>query len=420
MESANHTHKLIGPFRQLVTLRELPLKGALSDEQLEVISSAGILIHGDQILEVDHYEHLVGKANDLGAQIVSVAGDHVCLPGFIDAHTHVCFGGTRARDYALRNAGKSYLEIAREGGGIWDTVKQTRQTDEAQLVNEMLQRLKRLTTSGITTVEVKSGYGLSIADELKMLRAIKSANEIADQDLIPTCLAAHVLPRDYDGNHHQYLQELARDLLPQVLEQGLASRADIFIEDEAFGTEMAFEYLQSAQKLGFDLTVHADQFSAGGSQVAADLGAKSADHLEASTEREIKLLAESDVVAMALPGASIGLGCAFTPARKILDHGGSLAIASDWNPGSAPMGELLVQASMLATSEKLTNAEVLAGITNRAAAALGLSDRGILEAGKKADFIIYNTSHYNEVFYHQGMMKPAQVWKDGKKVLGSN
>ena len=418
MEHTTNLYRFIGPFHQLVTMRGLPLKGALADEQLEVISSAGILMRGDHILEVGHFEQLAGQAASLNAEMIELSDDQICLPGLIDAHTHICFGGTRARDYALRNAGKSYLEIAREGGGIWDTVQQTRKTDEAQLVEGMLKRLQRLTASGITTVEVKSGYGLSIADELKMLGAIKTANETADQDLIATCLAAHVLPRDFQGDHKGYLDHMTQELLPQVLEKGLAHRADIFIEDEAFGVDMSFEYLRNAKSLGFDLTVHADQFSAGGSKVAVDLGARSADHLEASTEEEIKRLASSDVIAMALPGASIGLGCAFTPARKILDHGGSLAIASDWNPGSAPMGELLVQASMLATSEKLSNAEVLAGITSRAAASLALTDRGVLQAGNKADFIIYDTPHYNEVFYHQGMLRPAQVWKNGKKVFG--
>jgi len=168
--------------------------------------------------------------------------------------------------------------------------------------------------------------------------------------------------------------------------------------------------------MGFDLALHADQFTPGGSALAVKFGAKSADHLEASTEREISLLANSDTIAVALPGASIGLGCAFTPARKILDQGGALAIASDWNPGSAPMGDLLVQASVLATFEKLSTAEVFAGLTFRAAAALGLEDRGKLKVGQLADFILFPTSDYQDILYHQGKMKPTTVWKRGAKV----
>jgi imidazolonepropionase len=171
--------------------------------------------------------------------------------------------------------------------------------------------------------------------------------------------------------------------------------------------------------MGFDITVHADQFSTSGSQVAVDFGAISADHLEASAKKEIELLAKSNVIATALPGASIGLGCDFTPARKLLDAGAALAIASDHNPGSAPMGNLLAQASILATFEKLSNAEVLAGLTFRAAAALNLKDRGILETGKLADFVVFPTKNYQEITYQQGQLKPSMVWKNGKKVNSS-
>ena len=168
--------------------------------------------------------------------------------------------------------------------------------------------------------------------------------------------------------------------------------------------------------MGFDITVHADQFTTGGSQVAVDFGAVSADHLEASTEKEIQLLAQSDTIATALPGASLGLGCAYTPARRILDAGGALSIASDHNPGSAPMGDLLTQASILGTFEKLSNTEVLSGITFRAAAALRMADRGKLEAGTWADFVVFPTDNYQEITYHQGQMKPSEVWKKGEPI----
>ena len=172
-------------------------------------------------------------------------------------------------------------------------------------------------------------------------------------------------------------------------------------------------YLSDAKKLGFDITIHADQFTTGGSELAVKLGALSADHLEASTEREIDMLAQSDVVSVALPGASLGLGMQFTPARKLLDAGASLAISTDWNPGSAPMGDLLVQASLLGIYEKLSSAELLAGITFRAAKALGLSDRGRLSVGFQADMIAFPVKDYRDVFYNQGRVKPSMVWKKG-------
>jgi imidazolonepropionase len=202
--------------------------------------------------------------------------------------------------------------------------------------------------------------------------------------------------------------------------ENLCTRIDAFVEKSAFSPEEILPYLKKAQQMGFDLTIHADQFSCGGSQVAVTLGARSADHLEASGEVEIQALAQSSTVAVALPGASIGLGMAFTPARKLLDQGAILAIASDWNPGSAPMGDLLTQASILATFEKLSTAEVLAGITFRAAAALGLTDRGKLTIGQLADFILFPTADYREILYQQGKMKPVGVWKKGENVLGTN
>ena len=343
-------------------------------------------------------------------------GDYVALPGLVDCHTHLCFGGSRARDFALRNAGKTYLEIAQAGGGIWDTVTQTRSLDQETLAGITAKHANRLLAEGTTTIEVKSGYGLSVAEELKMLRAIKQASAGTAADLIPTCLAAHGCPKDWKGSPSDYLTEIANQLFPVLLAENLCTRIDAFVEKSAFSPEEITPYLERAKQLGFDLTIHADQFSTGGSAVAVRLGARSADHLEASGEPEILALASSNTVAVALPGASIGLGMAFTPARKLLDQGASLAIASDWNPGSAPMGDLLAQASILATFEKLTTAEVLAGITFRASAALGLTDRGKLTTGQLADFILFPTADYREILYQQGKMKPVGVWKRGSIV----
>ncbi len=344
-----------------------------------------------------------------------IEGNHVCLPGFVDSHTHICFGGTRARDYAYRNAGKTYLEIAKAGGGIWDTVTQTRKAPQEELVKGIIYRSKKHLKNGVTTIEVKSGYGLSVDEELKMLRAIKTANETSNATLVPTCLAAHMKPKDWHQDR-DYLDVIINELFPIIKAENLAKRVDAFVEESAFSPKEINPYFQKAKEMGFDITVHADQFTTGGSQVAVDFDAVSADHLEASTEKEIQLLAKSNTIATALPGASIGLGCAYTPARKILDAGGALSIASDHNPGSAPMGDLLTQASILGTFEKLSNTEVLAGITFRAAATLRLTDRGKLEAGVQADFVIFPTDNYQEITYHQGQLKPSEVWKQGTSV----
>ena len=409
-------HTFIGPIRQAVTMSNLPLKGALKNGQLEIISEAGILIKNDKIHQIGNYWDLYPEAQSIGAEVVNLKGDFVALPGLIDCHTHICFGGSRAQDYAMRNAGKSYLEIAKSGGGIWDTVTQTRKANLEKLAQLTLQRANRHLKDGITTIEVKSGYGLSVDEELKMLRAIKLASESTHADLIATCLAAHIPPKDFEGTQRDYLKAIAEEVFPILKEEGLANRIDAFIEETAFTPEDIQSYFQAAKEMGFDITVHADQFHAGGSQVAVDFGAISADHLEASTEKEIELLAQSDTIAVALPGASMGLGVAYTPARKLLDAGASLAIASDWNPGSAPMGDLLIQAAVLGTFEKLSNAEILAGITTRAAAALNLHDRGQLTPGMLADIILFPTNDYREITYQQGRLKPSKVFKRGIEV----
>ena len=411
--------KLIGPFTQLITMRYLALKGALRDSELEIIENAGVFIRHGEISEIGDFRTLK-ESMDKDVEIKEFKGKFVALPGFIDCHTHIAFGGNRANDFAMRNAGRSYLEIAHAGGGIWNTVKHTRACSQQELKQLILKRTDALLRQGITTIEVQSGYGLSLEEELKTLRAIKEANSSIEVDLISTCLAAHMHPRDHRGTQEEYLDEMIENLFPILKEENLTNRIDAFVEKSAFSAEQILPYLKKAKTMGFDLTVHADQFSTSGSKLAVELAAVSADHLEASTENEISLLAGSDVIPVALPAASLGIGCAFTPARKLLDAGASLAIATDWNPGSAPMGKLIESASILATMEKLSNAEVLAGITYRAAKALNLDDRGRLMEGKLADFVVYDTDNYQNITYLQGGLQPKAVWKNGIEVFVRN
>lgn len=407
--------KLIGPFQQLITLKDLPLKGAIKDEDLAVIVAGGLLVEAGVIAEVGEWSVLKERNYDEWEEITTPM---VVLPGFIDSHTHICFGGSRQRDYAMRIAGKSYLEIAKAGGGIWETVTQTREAKSTELLHGLKDRLAKQIQNGVTTCEVKSGYGLSVEEELKMLRVIQQGNDVTPIDLIATCLAAHTRPRDFEGTNHEYLEMLLADLLPVVKSESLAQRVDIFTEEGAFSVKESKTYLQAAKVLGFDLTIHGDQFHSGGSELAVALGVQSVDHLEASTEKDILRLAKSNVVGTCLPGASLGLGCRFTPARQLLDQGGCLAIASDWNPGSAPMGDLLTQASILSTMEKLSTAEILAGLTYRAAAALGLSNRGRLVSGQTSDLVAFPTSDYRDVLYYQGQLKPIATWKNGHRIHG--
>jgi imidazolonepropionase len=389
------------------------LKGSLKDSQLEILEEAGIAHQNGKILEIGIFKDLCIKYSSANSEIQVIDSDLIVLPGFIDAHTHLCWAGSRENDYAQRLEGKSYADIAKSGGGIWDTVTKTRNASDSELKRLLELRASRQLANGITTCEVKSGYALSLDGEIRLLEMIQAIDNNHAVDLIPTCLAAHIKPKDFEGDSMAYLEFLTKSLLPEIKRRSLSKRIDIFVDEGAFGIPEAENYLAEARKVGFDLVVHGEQFSSGGVSLAIKVGAKSVDHLEAIENRAITELALSNVVAMALPGASIGLGCQFAPARRLLNAGCCLAIGSDWNPGSAPMGDLLVQTAILGTFEKLTNAEQLSAITFRAAQALNLNDRAILKSGNIADFIGFPGRNYKEILYQQGMLKPARIWKKG-------
>lgn len=396
---------LYGPFTQLLTMEELPLYGSLKDEELQVKRNQGVLVNGGVVSGIDRYDTLAQKYPEAKRKL----SDHkklVALPAFIDCHTHICWGGSRINDYALRVAGKSYLEIAAAGGGIMDTVTATRSASKEELIKGILKRADQHLRRGITTIEVKSGYGLNLNDELKMLECIKEANARTVAELIPTFLGAHIKPKEFNGSHKEYLDFLLREVIPVLRGKELAKRADIFVEEGAFGTEESSEYAENLIELGFDMTMHVDQFHPGGSKIANEAGCVSADHLEFTDDESVEAFNNSRTVAVALPGASLGLGMKFTPARKLLDAGASLAIATDWNPGSAPMGDLITQASLLGASEKLTIAETLAAITYRAAFALRI-EAGVIKENNPVAFTVFKTQDFRDIFYQQGQLKPV-------------
>jgi imidazolonepropionase len=383
----------------------LPTDGPIPDSALEVRSNAWVRIENGHIDGVGYYDELYMPK----FKTVQTKTPQVLLPGFIDAHTHLCYAGNRAADYALRLAGKSYKDVAEAGGGILSTVRQTRAAPKRQLVDLLKGRVEVAVSRGVTTCEVKSGYGLNVEDEIKLLEAIAEVNAKGPIDLVPTCLAAHTLPQEYTSAP-DYLNVIATQLLPVVKEKGLAKRVDIFVDDGGFSAADAKHYLKIAKELGFSVVLHADQFKRGGAHLAAQLKAVSADHLEVATEKDLADLKAAEVIPVALPGASLGLGIPFAPARKILDLGLPLAIASDWNPGTAPMGNLLAEAAILGAAEKLTSAETFAALTVRAARALQLIDRGRIAPGYLADMVAFPCSDWREILYNQGMMLPSHVY----------
>ena len=386
----------------------LPERGAISDNSLEIIDDGGVVIEDGKIIEVGDFLSL--SKNDLDVREITYPC--VLLPGFIDSHTHVCHYGNRSDEYAKRNSGISYQQILEEGGGIHNTMNSTSNSTDEQLTDDTLNRLKRHFQEGVLTCEVKSGYAPNLEDEVRMLRIINEIDSSNDIDLIPTCLAAHVTPKKYESSK-KYLDSIVNELLPMIKEENLSNRIDIFIEEKAFSVTEASNFLEKI-KSDFYITAHANQFTSGGLKVGVDNGAVSVDHLEVITDQEIDYLSKSDTTGVVLPGCSLGLGIPFAPARKLLDYNCKVSIASDWNPGSAPMGDLLMQASLLGSTEKLSNAEVLAGITCRAANALSLEDRGSLENGKIADMIGFKTNDFRDILYNQGKLKPSFICKRGK------
>ena len=400
--------ELIGPFSQIITMANLPERGAISDNSLEIIEDGGIVIEDGKIIEVGVFLSL--RKNNIDIREINYPC--VLLPGFIDSHTHVCHYGNRSDEYAKRNSGISYQQILEEGGGIHNTMNSTSNCTDEQLTEDTLNRLKRHFHDGVLTCEVKSGYAPTLEDEIRMLEIINKIDKSNEIDLIPTCLAAHVTPKKYESSK-KYLDSILNHLLPKIKEENLSNRVDIFIEEKAFSVSEASNFLGKV-KSDFHITAHANQFTSGGLKVGVDNDAVSVDHLEVITDQEIDYLSKSDTTGVVLPGCSLGLGIPFAPARKLLDNNCKVSIASDWNPGSAPMGDLLMQASLLGSTEKLSNAEVLAGITCRSANALSLEDRGSLENGKIADMIGFKTNDFRDILYNQGKLKPSFICKRGK------
>ena len=406
------TTQLIGPFSKIYPLSSLALKGPLTDDQLSPINAGGLLIEGHQIVALGKFSELATQADS----IVKIESPLICIPGLIDCHTHLLFGGNRSLEFSQRNAGQSYLEIDAAGGGIWSSVQQTRALSIDQMTTIVQQRANECLRSGITTVEIKSGYGLSTSAEIGMLTAIKKAQAQLPIDIVTTCLAAHAKPVDWQGSAHRYLESIIAEIFPILLQKRLSHRIDLFMDHHHFSPDDIHKYLQTAHTLGFDICLHAEQFRRGGVTLGIEHKAVSVDHLEVIEQDQIQHLASTATVAVVLPGACLGLGQTFAPARQLLDAGNCLAIASDYNPGSAPYGDLILQAALLGTFEKLSIAELIAGITFRAAAALNLRDRGVLAPNKKADFCAFQANDIHEIFYAPRPLRPHSVWKNGSEI----
>jgi len=333
------------------------------------------------------------------------------LPGFIDCHTHLVFGGNRAREFEMRLEGASYEDIAKAGGGILSTVKATRAASLDALTASATKRLNRLAADGVTTVEIKSGYGLTLGDEIKMLKAAKTAGLTAGVHIETSFLGAHALPPEYAGDPDGYIDHIVTVMIPAIAKMGLASAVDAFCETIGFSAEQTARVFDAAKVHGLNVKLHADQLNdLSGGALAARYGALSADHLEYASETTIAAMAAADTVAVLLPGAYYTLGeTQHPPVAAMRKHGVDMALATDANPGSSPVSSLQLMLHMGCTLFGLTPEEALAGITRNAAKALGLEDRGTLEVGKRADLVFFDIGDPAELAYWVGGVPPTQI-----------
>lgn len=385
--------------------------------ELGVMTNTAVLVEGETIASVGDPGELERRSPD--ATVIDCRG-MVLAPGLVDSHTHAIFGKSRAAEQEMRAAGLDYMTIAERGGGIHSSVRDLRTRDEDELVALALPRLKRLAAHGTTTVEVKSGYGLTVEDELKCLRAIKRLQALLPMRLVPTWLGAHEIPLEHRGSaasRAAYVGLLEHEMLDAVVREGLAQFADVFCEPGVFTVDESRRILGAARARGLALKLHADELRpAGGAELAAELGATSADHLGAVSDAGIKALAASGTVATLLPHTLLFLGkTAQAPARALIDAGAAFALASDFNPGTSPTVNFPLVLTLGVSQLKLTVSEAILGATVNGAAALGLAGQiGQLTPGAGADIALFEIEDIRELPYWSGDRRCRGSWARGK------
>jgi imidazolonepropionase len=376
-----------------------------------------MLVQGRRIIAVGKRVEMEALAAD-DAQVVD-AGGRAILPGFVDAHTHLVFAGNRIDEFEMRCEGMTYQQIAERGGGIRSTVRRTRAATEEELVAAGRKHARWFLQGGTTTVEAKSGYGLTLEDELKLLRAIRQVSETTPLRCVPTFLGAHEVPEEYKGRADDYVELVVQEMLPRVAKESLAEYCDIFCEAKVFTVAQAERVLAAAKQHGLSLRVHADQFTSSGAvELAASLGAKTVDHLEQTTAASIAVMKKAGVQPVLLPGSVYAIGSQkYAPARAMIEAGLPVVVATDFNPGSSPTTSMTMVLSLACTQMKMTPAEALTAATVNAAWSLNRGHEvGSLEAGKIADFVVHDAEDYRELAYFFGGQRPHAVFASGRQV----
>jgi imidazolonepropionase len=379
---------------------------------LGIIRDGGMLIRDGKIDSVGRSDK-IGEADE----IVDVGG-RVVLPGFVDAHTHLVFAGNRLDDFERRARGETYEQIAKAGGGIWSTVEKTRAASDVDLVAQAKKHAQWFLQCGTTTMEAKSGYGLTLDDELKILRVMRQLNQETSLEIVPTFLGAHAVPRGQSAD--EYVDLVINEMLPRVAKENLAESCDVFCERGYFDIGQSRKILSAAKKLGLKLRGHVDQLTnSGGAKLMAELNATTADHLEKTDEQGIAALKAASVQPVLLPGSVYALGSTSYPrAREMIEAGLAVVLATDFNPGSSPTPSIPMVLSLACTQMKMSPQEAITAATINAAHSLGRGDTiGSLEAGKLANFVLFDCEDYRELAYWFGFSRAHSVYVRGAWVF---
>jgi len=404
---------------QVVTLSgsKRPRIGAEMSE-LAIISDGGMLIHNGKIEKIGPSAEIEKNVGD--AEIVDARG-RVVMPGFVDAHTHLVFAGNRLDDFERRSRGETYEQIAKAGGGIWSTVQKTRAASELGLLTQAKKHANWFLSCGTTTVEAKSGYGLTVEGELKLLRVMRRLKEEVRLEIVPTFLGAHAVPRELSPD--EYLDVVIAEMLPRVNAEKLAKFCDVFCERGYFDIDRSRKILSAAKKVGLSLRGHVDQLTnSGGAKLMAEMGATTADHLEQTDEEGIAALKKANVQPVLLPGSVYALGSSRYPrAREMIEAGLAVVLATDFNPGSSPTPSMPMVLSLACTQMKMSPAEAITASTLNAAYSLNRGDKiGSLEPGKFANFVIFDCEDYRELAYWFGFQQTHSVYIRGNCVWNTS
>jgi len=389
--------------------------------ELTIIEDGSIWIEDGIIKAVGTTHELEEQFKERAHEaVITDATGHLVTPGMVDPHTHVAYGGSREREFEMRLEGATYMEIMNAGGGIHATTKMTREATEAELVEQTKKRLDSFLKHGVTTVEGKSGYGLDLETELKQLRVMKRLQQEHAIDLVPTFMGAHAVPTEFKGREDEYIDFIIDEMLPAVANEKLAVFNDVFCEVGVFTPEQSQRILEAGKKYGLLPKIHADEIEPyGGAELAAKVGAISAEHLLKASDKGIKAMADAGTIACLLPATALFLREQAAEGRKMIDAGVPVAISTDCNPGSSPTTSMPLVMNLACISMRLTPAEALTAATYNAACAIRMVDKtGSLEIGKQGDVVLWGISNYQELQYLFGVNHVKSVWKKGVKVVG--